>query len=82
VDNSIYCVYKASIVNRVNTTITDAGSFPRILRAAYLGMHRLSDAHFSRFGVTADQFVLLAVGGIAARGHCQRNCVHGRSRDE
>lgn len=34
--------------------------FPRVLRSAYLGMHRLSDAHFARHGVTADQFVLLA----------------------
>ncbi len=33
---------------------------PRLLRAAYLAMHRVSDAHFSRYGVTADQFVLLA----------------------
>jgi DNA-binding MarR family transcriptional regulator len=33
---------------------------PRLLRAAYFGMHRVSDAHFSRYGVTADQFVLLA----------------------
>lgn len=33
---------------------------PRLLRAAYLAMHRVSDAHFSRNGVTADQFVLLA----------------------
>jgi len=34
--------------------------FPRLLRAAYFGMHRVSDAHFARHGVTADQFVLLA----------------------
>jgi DNA-binding MarR family transcriptional regulator len=33
---------------------------PRVLRAAYFAMHRASDAYFSRFGVTADQFVLLA----------------------
>ena len=33
---------------------------PRLLRAAYFGMHRVSDAHFSSHGVTADQFVLLA----------------------
>src|SRR5262245_24024076 len=33
---------------------------PRLLRAAYLGMHRVSDAHFSTHGETADQFVLLA----------------------
>jgi DNA-binding MarR family transcriptional regulator len=30
------------------------------LRAAYLALHRQSDAHFSRYGVTADQFVVLA----------------------
>jgi DNA-binding MarR family transcriptional regulator len=30
------------------------------LRAAYLAMHRQSDASFARHGVTADQFVLLA----------------------
>src|SRR5262245_1939821 len=35
------------------------------LRAAYLALHRRSDARFARHGVTADQFVLLAalVGG-------------------
>jgi DNA-binding MarR family transcriptional regulator len=33
---------------------------PRLLRAAYFGMHRVSDTHFSKHGVTADQFVLLA----------------------
>lgn len=30
------------------------------LRLAYLAMHRRSDAHFARSGVTADQFVVLA----------------------
>jgi DNA-binding MarR family transcriptional regulator len=37
------------------------------LRAAYLALHRRSDAHFARHGVTADQFVLLTalVGGDA-----------------
>ena len=34
--------------------------FPRALRAAYLALHRRSDAHFANYGVTADQFVLLA----------------------
>lgn len=33
---------------------------PMALRAAYLAMHRLSDSQFSQYGVTADQFVLLA----------------------
>jgi DNA-binding MarR family transcriptional regulator len=40
--------------------MTDGRELPRLLRAAYFGMHRVSDAHFSRHGVTADQFVLLA----------------------
>jgi DNA-binding MarR family transcriptional regulator len=31
------------------------------LRAAYLAMHRQTDARMARFGVTADQFVILAV---------------------
>jgi DNA-binding MarR family transcriptional regulator len=38
----------------------DGRELPRLLRAAYFGMHRASDAHFSKHGVTADQFVLLA----------------------
>jgi len=33
---------------------------PLMLRAAYLTMHRRSDAAFAVHGVTADQFVLLA----------------------
>jgi DNA-binding MarR family transcriptional regulator len=36
------------------------------LRAAYLALHRRSDAQFASHGVTADQFVLLAT---LARGH-------------
>ena len=39
---------------------------PLELRAAYLFMHRSSDVQFGKFGVTADQFVLLAT---LARGH-------------
>ncbi len=31
------------------------------LRYAYLNMHRTFDAHFRRFGVTTDQFVLLSI---------------------
>jgi DNA-binding MarR family transcriptional regulator len=37
-----------------------ARELPRVLRATYFAMHRVSDAHFARHGVTADQFVLLA----------------------
>src|SRR6476659_6618165 len=33
---------------------------PLALRAAYHGLHRQSDTQFAKFGVTADQFVLLA----------------------
>jgi DNA-binding MarR family transcriptional regulator len=32
---------------------------PKALRAAYLAMHRATDACFAPYGVTADQFVLL-----------------------
>src|SRR6516165_428915 len=40
--------------------MNEGRELPRLIRAAYFGMHRVSDAHFSRYGVTADQFVLLA----------------------
>ncbi len=33
---------------------------PMALRAAYLALHRRSEAQFGKVGVTADQFVLLA----------------------
>jgi DNA-binding MarR family transcriptional regulator len=40
--------------------MNESRKLPRLLRAAYFGMHRVSDAHFAASGVTADQFVLLA----------------------
>ena len=40
--------------------MTDSSELPMALRAAYLAMHRKSDAQFANYGVTADQFVLLA----------------------
>jgi len=40
--------------------VATTSEFPWALRAAYLALHRRSDAHFARYGVTADQFVLLA----------------------
>ena len=40
--------------------MADNSELPLALRSAYLGMHRKSDAQFARYGVTADQFVLLA----------------------
>jgi DNA-binding MarR family transcriptional regulator len=39
---------------------------PMALRAAYLALHRRSEAKFAPHGVTADQYVLLAT---LARGH-------------
>ncbi len=40
--------------------MSQVARFPLLLRAAYFAMHRASDSHFSRYGVTADQFVVLA----------------------
>mgnify|MGYP000002784806 CR=1 FL=1 len=40
--------------------MTGKSELPVALRAAYLAMHRQSDAQFAEYGVTADQFVLLA----------------------
>ena len=40
--------------------MTQARELPRLLRAAYFAMHRVSESHFSKQGLTADQFVLLA----------------------
>ncbi len=40
--------------------MTAKDEIPLAIRAAYLALHRRSDSQFSRFGVTADQFVLLA----------------------
>ena len=50
------------------------------LRAAYLALHRRSDAQFSLHGITADQFVLLAT---LARGHAltQRELARRMSSD-
>jgi DNA-binding MarR family transcriptional regulator len=38
-----------------------AKMMPTLLRAAYIAMHRSTNAHLARSGVTADQFVLLCV---------------------
>lgn len=47
--------------------MTTGHHLPMALRAAYLALHRRSDAAFARHGVTADQFVLLAT--LARGGH-------------
>jgi DNA-binding MarR family transcriptional regulator len=47
--------------------MTTGHNIPIALRAAYLALHRRSDAAFASRGVTADQFVLLAT--LARGGH-------------
>jgi DNA-binding MarR family transcriptional regulator len=51
------------------------------LRAAYLALHRQSETRFARYGVTADQFVLLAA--LARGGHAltQRQLARRMSSD-
>ena len=41
--------------------MTSGREIPRALRAAYLALHRQTNDCFAKDGVTADQFVLLAV---------------------
>jgi DNA-binding MarR family transcriptional regulator len=41
-------------------TMTSKNELPLALRRAYLALHRRSEARFARYGLTADQFVLLA----------------------
>ena len=40
--------------------MTPKDELPLALRSAYLTLHRRSDAVFAEYGITADQFVLLA----------------------
>ena len=60
--------------------MTAKNELPLALRAAYLALHRRSDARFAAYGVTADQFVLLAT---LARGHAltQRQLARRMSSD-
>jgi DNA-binding MarR family transcriptional regulator len=55
-----FIAYTKHLSAYLGREMLDTRSFPRLLRATYLGMHRLCDAHFARHGVTADQFVVLA----------------------
>jgi len=57
-----------------------ASEIPIALRAAYLALHRRSEAQFAPHGVTADQFVLLAT---LARGQAltQRELARRMSSD-
>src|SRR5947209_10546466 len=60
--------------------MTTGSQLPIALRAAYLALHRRSEARFAPHGVTADQFVLLAT---LARGHAltQRELARRMSSD-
>src|SRR3954468_8370155 len=60
--------------------MTTGSELPIALRAAYLALHRRSEAQFAPEGVTADQFVLLAT---LARGHAltQRELARRMSSD-
>ncbi len=40
--------------------MSDKSELPIALRAAYMALHRRTDAAFAEYGMTADQFVLLA----------------------
>jgi DNA-binding MarR family transcriptional regulator len=51
------------------------------LRAAYLALHRRSDAAFARHGVTADQFVLLATLARGGQALTQRELARRMSSD-
>jgi DNA-binding MarR family transcriptional regulator len=60
--------------------MTTKTELPIAIRAAYLALHRRSEARFALHGVTADQFVLLAT---LARGHAltQRELARRMSSD-
>lgn len=60
--------------------MTTGSEIPIALRAAYLALHRRSEARFAPYGATADQFVLLAT---LARGHAltQRELARRMSSD-
>ena len=51
------------------------------LRAAYLALHRRSDAAFASHGVTADQFVLLATLARGGEALTQRELARRMSSD-
>jgi DNA-binding MarR family transcriptional regulator len=51
------------------------------LRAAYLALHRRSEARFARHGVTADQFVLLATLARGGEALTQRELARRMASD-
>ena len=61
--------------------MTDESEIPVALRAAYLALHRRSDARFAPHGVTADQFVLLATLSRGGHALTQRELARRMSSD-
>jgi DNA-binding MarR family transcriptional regulator len=51
------------------------------LRSAYLALHRRTDARFGRYGITADQFVLLASLARGGDALTQRDLARRMSSD-
>jgi DNA-binding MarR family transcriptional regulator len=51
------------------------------LRSAYLALHRRTDARFDRYGITADQFVLLASLARGGNALTQRDLARRMSSD-
>jgi DNA-binding MarR family transcriptional regulator len=51
------------------------------LRSAYLALHRRTDARFDRYGITADQFVLLASLTRGGNALTQRDLARRMSSD-
>src|SRR5262245_7125745 len=52
--------YLTRVSELAGTTGNPGHEIAMSLRGAYLAMHRRADANFAAYGITADQFVLLA----------------------
>ncbi len=61
--------------------MTTGHELPMALRAAYLALHRRSEAAFAPLRVTADQFVLLATLARGGRALTQRQLARRMSSD-
>lgn len=61
--------------------MTTGSELPIALRAAYLALHRLSDARFAPHGVSADQFVLLATLARGGQALTQRELARRMASD-
>ena len=61
--------------------MTTGSELPIALRAAYLALHRRSEAVFAPHGVTADQFVLLATLARGGEALTQRELARRMSSD-